>query len=251
MPAVLAIPAFWAAVGTTAAAGGMIVAGHEQASGQTNAAKIQSDAQLGAAKIQDDATQRTEAFQRAQAENTYQNSEVSRRGNYDQWVAAQHRLGTVGQLLGMPDREIPAYVPTIDPRYTSAGTAAPPVAGAPAPGAAPGASATPSGAPGVVDGSAASISNYFKSKGVSDQETPYWVTKWPELVARGQQLNDPNYAMTRLSQADIFGGAAKPAQPQTALPGAVADYFGGIYPTVPTTPALQMPAPVAKYWGMA
>lgn len=61
-------------------------------------------------------------------------------------------------------------------------------------------------APPPVDGSAESISAYFKSRGVPDTETPYWVGKWQELQQRGQEIGDPNYAMMRLSKADIFGG---------------------------------------------
>lgn len=56
------------------------------------------------------------------------------------------------------------------------------------------------------DGSRESISNFFKSRGVPDTETDYWVSKWPELVARGKEIGDPNYAMMRLNNAEILGG---------------------------------------------
>lgn len=199
-------------IGTTAAILGLIAAGttaagsayaaHSASSGAENAAKMQTDAAKYGADKQDAAAQRAETFSRQQAENAWQNAQSTQRANYEQSKARNGSIAALGAQFGLPGMAMPDYVPGVDPHY-DAGTS--PLPGAPA---APGtvAGSTPQGQSAPVDGSAASISAFFKSKGVSDTETPYWVSKWPELVARGQQLNDPNYAMKRLSQADIFGG---------------------------------------------
>jgi hypothetical protein len=63
---------------------------------------------------------------------------------------------------------------------------------------------------------AAQLSAFFKSKGVSDSEVPYWVSKRPELMARAQQINNPNYANERLFAADILGGGRRSAPAPTA-----------------------------------
>ncbi len=71
----------------------------------------------------------------------------------------------------------------------------------------------------TADGSAASIRNYLTSHGGTGAETDYWVGKWPELQARGQQLGDPNYAVKRLSQAEELGGGGQAANQGPAFGG--------------------------------
>lgn len=73
------------------------------------------------------------------------------------------------------------------------------------------------------------LNAYFTKHGVSTHETPYWVSKAPELVARGREINDPNYASTRLSQSEVFGGGGgTPAAtaPGRAIPGRTAPRAG-------------------------
>jgi hypothetical protein len=191
---------------------GSLWGAHEQASAATEAANITSQAQTKiaemnaaaqkyAADLEAKAAADALGFSKSGAENAFQNNEVSRAGNYDQWAAAQRRIGSVGKLVGFGDREIPTYRPGVDPNFTGAGGGSAP--------SRPLASFDPN----VSDPSSA-ISAYFKAQGVSDQETPYWVSKWPELLARGQELNDPQYALKRLAAADVFRGAP------TSAPGA-------------------------------
>lgn len=213
----------------------------------TESARIQSDAAREAARVADEATKRAELFQRRQAENTWQNTEATKRGNYDQWAAAQRRLGTVGSYIGMGDREIPDYVPGIDPRFTEDGTPAPGGAGAGPTGRAPAGSVDFTLPP---DQLGPALMQFFKQNGVSDHETPYWVQKASELVARGQELNNPNYAMERLAAADVFGGgaASRATKQPYARPRTVEDYFTPTPQlTTPMTPALRMPGSVASY----
>lgn len=77
----------------------------------------QLNAATSAAQIQDEASKRAEAFARSQAENEFRNSEVSRRGNYEIDAARQRRLSSLGAMIGMGPREIPAYVGGVDPGY--------------------------------------------------------------------------------------------------------------------------------------
>lgn len=79
------------------------------------------------------------------------------------------------------------------------------------------------------DGSRESISNFFKSRGVPDTETDYWVSKWPELVARGKEIGDPNYAMMRLNNAEILGGHyGSPAPGGGGFGGGTMGSLGGV-----------------------
>ena len=92
-----------------------------QARSADRAAELQTQAANRAAEIQDAASQRAEAFARQQAQNAYLNDEAARRGNYDVWAATEGRRGSIGALLGMGPRNIPAYVPGVDPRFDGGG----------------------------------------------------------------------------------------------------------------------------------
>lgn len=210
---------------------GSLFGAHLQSNAANDAAKMQSEAARYAADLQAKAQAEALGFTKAQAENAYQNTEASRQGNYGQWAAAQRRIGTLGQMLGLGQREIPGYMAGVDPNF--GGSSAPAGAGngqAPAP---------------VVDPSkgdlGAQISAYFKARGVSDQETPYWVQKWPELQARGQELNDPAYALKRLAAADVFGGGGGSSRPPAGSIAALMNTGQTPYLTPSITPALRNP----------
>ncbi len=220
---VLTSPTLYSTIAGTVA---NIYGANKAASTALDAAQIQADASKYGVDAQTKATEAALAFQRQQAEAAYQASDAASRGNYGQWAARERRLGDVGALIGAKPREIPDYVQQPDPMLNGGGTP-----GAPSP--APSVGQVLSNGPAApVDGSAASISAYFKSRGASDAETPYWVSKWPELVARGKEINNPNYAMQRLAAADTFGGGggssaapapapARPTMPLTTQPGSV------------------------------
>ncbi len=101
-------------------------------------------------------------------------------------------------------------------------SAAQPAASAPAaPGGAASGPPTINAAAGDIPGQ---IRAYFKARGVSDQETDYWVQKWGEFGA-----NDPNYFNSRLADADVFrGGQANPA---TSGAGAMSGVSNGSFLT--------------------
>lgn len=110
MPAV--IP-FIPLIAAGAAGGAQVVGAHMQASGANRVADRQSA----------DAA-RAMAFERDQAENAYRNGEATRKANYDQWAAGQRRIGQLYRQRGWGDLEIPDYVPSVDPGFTSAASAA-------------------------------------------------------------------------------------------------------------------------------
>lgn len=215
---------------TAGTAGAGIIGAKLNSSAQRDAAKMQTDAATSAAAIQGQTADKTLAFQRQQAETDWQNAQQTQKANYDQWAAGQGRRRSLAAMTGINYGADPAYQPGIDPRFDTGATPLPGAAAPTTPGA-PG--APPSGA---IDWTAppaqlsSQLSAWFKSQGVSDHETPFWVSKAGELVARGQQLGDPNYPMSRLLKADVFGGSGGSAAPSSTSNTSVA-------PAMPLTSA--------------
>jgi hypothetical protein len=180
---------------------------------QTDAANQAAAAQAAAAKYQADKIAEAAAaalqFQKDEAAQTQKNWLATNNANYDQWLAganfdygkyktqydnlAPYRgIGagatqTIAGLLGVPMQQTAPAATWTPPANPFAG----------------GGSGAPSGPAAAVDASkgdlAGQISAYFKSRGVSDSETPYWVQKWGEFGAK-----DPAYFNQRLAGADIF-----------------------------------------------
>lgn len=128
MPAAVAVPLITGGI----TAGPSLFGANKQANAASDAAAIQAQAQQKiaemnanaqkyAADLAANANAQALNFSKANAENAFANSEVARAGNYDQWAAAQRRVGSVGKLLGFGDRAIPDYRPGVDPNYTGAG----------------------------------------------------------------------------------------------------------------------------------
>lgn len=147
-----------------ATAGGSIVAakmtsGASQAAANTNAA-----AQTHAADLQSQAAAQALAFQENQANLTQNNYANTQLANYAQYAQHENNIGQLGQMLGLPARQIPpppsfltslATTPTSGP--TTAGTT---------PQAAPTA-ATPGGNPTDPNAIAAQLQANYKSLGVA------------------------------------------------------------------------------------
>jgi len=141
MPAVLAMPLFWGAVGATAGAGAGIYAANKQSGAADTAVNAQTQAANYAANLQSQAAQRALDFQKQQAAIDQANFQKTQSANYgqyqsnanenygqyaagtqtdyDRWALHQNNMGYLGQLLGLPARQLPA-----------AHIAAPPVFGA-------------------------------------------------------------------------------------------------------------------------
>lgn len=93
---------------------------------QSNAADRSSDASAAAARYSADLMAKANAdalqFSREGAENSFLNNEAARSGNYGQWAARERRLGTLGEEVEMGPREIPSYVPGVDPGWGVGGS---------------------------------------------------------------------------------------------------------------------------------
>lgn len=101
-------------VATTTAA---LIAAGMAAGGSVTAAKIASNSAKNSAKAQTAANDQTLDFTKQQAENAYQNSESTRRANYDQWKAKQSTIADFAKGYGI-NAGVPDYAPGIDPRFT-------------------------------------------------------------------------------------------------------------------------------------
>jgi hypothetical protein len=253
-----ATTAAWGAIAAGGAVAGNLVGAHMQGGAARDAAASTAAAANHAADVQGQAQKDTLAFQERQAAHDDTVAEANRKANYDQWVASRSKLNSVADLLGMPHESIPGYVPLPPSPIGASGPGAP--AGAVSGGAQPasGAGATPAinwSSPTL----AADLSAFFKGRGVSDHEVPYWVAKAPELLARGQQLNDPQYATKRLLEADVFGGGAPAAGGPMTAPSAQMALGMAPPPTAYRTPAvapalalpMYRPQSAAAYLGMA
>lgn len=94
-----------------------LIAGLAAAGGSVAAAKIGSNSASHAADVQGAANDKTLEFTKQQAENAYQNSESTRRANYDQWKARQGTIASLGEQYGVHGYKIPDYVPGVDPQF--------------------------------------------------------------------------------------------------------------------------------------
>lgn len=118
----MAVP--WGAIVQT---GGSLFGNLFAANMQANAAANSSATTAASAKYQADLIAKANAdalaFEGKNAENAYQNNEAARQGNYGIFAARERRLGTIGDEVGLGPREIPAYVPGVDPRFGDMGGA--------------------------------------------------------------------------------------------------------------------------------
>lgn len=217
---------------------GSLFGAHKQSQG----VQQQVDAAKYAADLQAKATAEALAYTRAQADREYAMAESTRHANYDQWAAAQRRLGTVGQMLGLGDRDIPAYVP-----FPGAGGGS---TGAPSANQPPQglqdvyASVRAQGAP-----TANSLNDFIaaaRAKGYDAQPFMYGNTpSGNEVLVNGQKLKltvgdagQPNAGWYQWGANDGGGGRAVP-RPGMRI-GTPADYLNVAAP-VPVSPGLQMP----------
>jgi hypothetical protein len=183
------------------------------------------------------------AFQKAQAETDWQNSQVTNRANYDQWAAAEGRKSGLGALIGLGPRDIPAYQPGIDPGFTTGATpSSTPTSPLTPQAGTPGASAGSSGDP-VMD---AAIANY-KALGVSPTgqgsgptDIAYFVNKIKQTGGLTPQNTAYWFGPQGRIAKELQGGV--PAQTTPAAPMSFASSFLPP-PTAPITPALTAPSP--------
>jgi hypothetical protein len=95
----------------------------------------QAGAAHESAMAQRDAAQKAEQFAREEAEHGYHNDELNRHANYDMYAYRGNGARTLGDSIGFHLPELPAYVPSEDPRYTGGAPAASGAASGPDPAA--------------------------------------------------------------------------------------------------------------------
>lgn len=120
MPPAVAAAIWPAIIGAGASTAGAVVA----AKAAKNAAKTSAAAQTSAVEASTAASTKASeealAFQREEAKRdqakfeatnaiNQANWEAAQHGNYDMYAARERRIGTVGEMMGLPAREIPAY----------------------------------------------------------------------------------------------------------------------------------------------
>lgn len=204
---------------------GGLFGAHMQAKSADKAAQIQSASAKYQADLMAKANADAMAFQKSQAENAFLNSEAARQGNYGIFHAREGRLGTLGEEVGMGPRDIPAYVPGVDPMFGGGGApAAAPAAGTPA--AATGNAMDPAfiaqqvtnelakygqkpGPRGSGPGDVAAWVDYIKAgKGWE----PYWQTRI------GQAFQPGGFKPNAAAGGGMFSGGPQPAPYVTATP---------------------------------
>ena len=225
-----------------ATAAGSITAAKMGSNAATKGARLQTDAANHAADVQGQAARDALAFQKEQAARDQAIAETNRRANYDQWASREARLGnTLGVMLGLGPRDIPAYVPLAPGNAPTA----------------PGANGSPasSALPPVPKDLQTAIAeaNKIAYGGQNKHTDPsYWAAHWAK---------DPGYTWQRLlgwqaGGADTpiagpYAGAAasaatsaRPTQPygspMTGRPLTIGSY-AQLAPRSPLTPALEAP----------
>ena len=221
---------------------GSLFGAHQQTSAANRAAEIQAAALKYSADQQAQATAEALAFQKEQARRDYLSTETNRRANYDQWAAREARLGnTLGVMLGLGPRDIPAYVPL------APGTA--PTSAAPGASGSPASSALPP-VPKDLQTAIAEANKIAYGGQTKHTDPSYWAAHWAK---------DPGYTWQRLlgwqaggADTPIAGPyagaaasaapAARPTQPygspMTGRPLTIGSY-AQLAPRSPLTPALE------------
>lgn len=125
MPALIAAPWLGTAIAGIATGTGAVVGAKMQSGAANRAARAQSQSANYGADRQLEASREAERFARAQAQAAYQQAEADRRANYEQWASRERRLGSIAESLGYGRRDIPGYVPSVDPRFVDPSTQMP------------------------------------------------------------------------------------------------------------------------------
>lgn len=97
--------------------GSQLWGAHKTSQAADRSAQIMADAQRYIAELTGKANADALAFQKDLAGNAFDNTEVGRRMDYGQWAAKEGRLGYLGDLMGLPKREIPAFIPGVNPNF--------------------------------------------------------------------------------------------------------------------------------------
>ena len=233
------------ALAAAATAGGAVASGAIQSHAAGEAAKQQTSAANYAADQQAKATADALAFQRQQAAQDQENFNSTSSANYGQWAAREARLSSIGQALGLPARNIPAFVPS--PTLSATQTA--PNTGKTAPGQQPSGNLSDPNAWMSLVSNTPALSSWV-AQGLGPTASPDLVNYYVGKI-KGQpganpteQAGSANYWMQKLqSDPNVTGRAAAPAAAGRPPVPATLGQAGGFMPTAstPYTPALMAP----------
>ncbi len=240
MPAAIAIPL--ALAGGTAAAG--VIGGALSSSAARDAANTQAAAASHAADLTSKAASDTLAFQKTQAAQDQANFNTTQQANYNQWVPKEQQLSSLGTLVGLPARNIPAYQQTAN----VLGGSAPSGTATTASG-----TASPTGNPTDPSAIAAQLTANYKSLGVAPTGPgtgPTDLSYYATQIANTGGLTPQNSAYwfgpsgriaSDLSKASVGGGLSGTSKSAAQQPSSLGSYVGGGFAPVSLTPALQAP----------
>lgn len=79
--------------------------------GAIGTAKIMADASDRAGAITTKGTADTIAFEKEKAAQDLQMANATSHANYDQWAAREGRMSSLGEMIGLPKRNVPAFQP--------------------------------------------------------------------------------------------------------------------------------------------
>ena len=243
--------------GSGAAVGTGIYGAKKQAKLAKEAAQLQTQQATSAAESQERSNREALEYTKQKDEQARIDAQNAERANYAQWLAREQRLSYLGELAGLPARDIPSL-----PDYLQPGGARP--GGMP-----PAASTGASGAGGEIPATPADLqtaiaqANQLAYGGRNKHDDPnYWAAMWAK---------DPSYTWKRLlgwqaGGADVatagpYAGAGGSRGPNlgTNMPGSpyamnLGGYLGSMgdltAPNLVYTPPLSQAPPVYRPYSM-
>lgn len=221
-------------------------ASEAQSAAAKESADIQTKSANYAADVQSKSTADALDFQKEQAAQDQANFNSTSGANYGQWAAREGRLSSIGQALGLPARNIPAFVPS--PTISSNQTA--PTTGQTAPGQQPSGNLSDPNAWMSLVGNDQALTQ-FVAQGLGPAAQKPGLVDYYKKVIKGQpganpteQAGSAKYYMDLFAKdPNVTGQSAAPAAagkaPVPATLGQAAMYSAAPY--TPITPALTAP----------
>lgn len=233
-------------------AGKQADAAKEAAKSQSQAAMYGVDKTTAAAQYAADqqakSTAEALAFQKQQAAQDQANFNSTSGANYGQWAAREGRLSSIGQALGLPARDIPAFVPS--PTLTSSQTA--PISGPTPSGQQPSGNLSDPNAWMSLVGNDQALTQFVTQGLGSAAQKPGLVDYYKKVIKGQPGANPTEQAGSAKFYMDLFAkdpnvtgqpaasAATAGRAPVPATLGQAAMYSGPS--ATPLTPALMAPA---------
>ncbi len=208
--------------------------------GSQSAANTSSAAAQHAADLQAKAAADALAYQKTQAAQDQSNFNTTQQANYNQWASGQNRMRGLDSLVGLPQRDIPAYQ---QPQNVLGSSQTTPTSGT-----------MPTGGSGNPQDHAfiqCQLANVYKTMGLAPTGPgtgPTDIAYMAQKVAEtgGWTPQNASYWPQRIADevAKAKGGGAVSGAPSAsggAAPASLANYVGASQMAAPVTPGLVMP----------